>query len=161
MRGVSGSGKSTLANSLAEPSNIFSTDDFFVHEDDYIFDPSKLGEAHKWNQDRANEAMSKGITPIVIDNTNTQAWEAKAYVESADRHDYKLIIIKEPDSPIWKEILNIIKNGGDFEEVANELSRINKHDVPKEVILGMLQRYEPDITVDKIRDSKSPFDDKV
>ena len=57
MRGVSGSGKSTLANSLADPSNIFSTDDFFGHGDEYVknFDLSKKREAHQWNQDRVIE----------------------------------------------------------------------------------------------------------
>ena len=28
----------------------------------------------------AREAVEKGVSPIVIDNTNTQAWEMRAYV---------------------------------------------------------------------------------
>lgn len=28
----------------------------------------------------AKEAFEKGISPIIIDNTNTQAWEMKPYV---------------------------------------------------------------------------------
>ena len=28
----------------------------------------------------AREAIEKGTSPIVIDNTNTQAWEMRAYV---------------------------------------------------------------------------------
>ena len=59
------------------------------------FNPSKLGEAHQWNQDRVIEAMSKGINPIVVDNTHTQAWEAKPYVKAALKNGYE-VIIKEP-----------------------------------------------------------------
>ena len=159
MRGVSGSGKSTLANSLADPSNIFSTDDFFGHGDEYVknFNPSKLGEAHQWNQDRVIEAMSKGINPIVVDNTHTQAWEAKPYVKAALKNGYE-VIIKEPNSPMWKVVLDTIEKDGDLDSVAEKLSSLNKHGVPKEAIEKMLQRYEPNITVDKILDSKSPFD---
>uniref|UniRef100_A0A6I8Q7F6 NEDD4-binding protein 2-like 1 n=1 Tax=Xenopus tropicalis TaxID=8364 RepID=A0A6I8Q7F6_XENTR len=59
---------------------VFSTDEYFLMDDGtYLFDHEMLPEAHKWNQKRARKAMSKGKTPIIIDNTNIQAWEMKPY----------------------------------------------------------------------------------
>ena len=66
----------------------------------YNFDVKKLGEAHKWNQERAFVAMDAGKTPIVIDNTNLQAWEPKAYVLKAVDSGYT-VKVQEPDTP-WK-----------------------------------------------------------
>ena len=59
---------------------------------------------------------------------------------------------------MWKVVLDTIEKDGDLNSVAEKLSSLNKHGVPKEAIERMLQRYEPNITVDKILDSKSPFD---
>ncbi|KAG8538109.1 hypothetical protein GDO81_023285, partial [Engystomops pustulosus] len=59
---------------------VFSTDDYFLAEDgSYIYDPDLLQDAHKWNQKRARKAMSRGRTPIIIDNTNILAWHMKPY----------------------------------------------------------------------------------
>ena len=63
----------------------------------YQFDVSRLGEHHELNQKRgklvaiytitidclhriAKEAMHRGISPIIIDNTNTKCHEMKPYV---------------------------------------------------------------------------------
>ena len=101
-RGISGSGKSTLAKTLAPKENIFSTDDFFMVDGEYRFDPKKLGEYHKKNQQRVEEALKKGISPIVVDNTNTQGWEIKPYVELADKYGYG-VELKEPNTP-WNKL---------------------------------------------------------
>lgn len=47
----------------------------------YQYNVKKIQQAHAWNQDRAKKAMAKGVSPVVIDNTNLSAWEPKAYVE--------------------------------------------------------------------------------
>lgn len=69
---------------------MFSTDDFFKLGGDgsYRFDPSKLGAAHAWNLRRAVSAMESAIPVVVIDNTNTQAWEMRPYAEAALAHGY-------------------------------------------------------------------------
>jgi len=80
MRGVSGSGKSFKAKQLAgENGVICSADDFFVEKGkgEYAFDPNLLGEAHQQCQDRATQAVQQGLSPIIIDNTNTRLWEMK------------------------------------------------------------------------------------
>jgi predicted kinase len=138
-RGISGSGKSTLAKSLAPKENIFSTDDLFMVDGEYKFDPTKLGLYHKMNQERVEDAMIKGISPIVADNTNTQSWEIQPYVKLADKHGYK-VELKEPNTP-WK-----------FD--SKELARRNTHGVPEESIKKMIDRYQHNITVNDIRDYK-------
>jgi NEDD4-binding protein 2 len=79
LRGISGSGKSYLSKQIIKEHDgkgeIFSTDDYFMKDGKYVFDGKKLGIAHDWNQKRSFEAMKKGITPIIIDNTNTCKWE--------------------------------------------------------------------------------------
>ncbi|KAK5984223.1 hypothetical protein GCK32_022341, partial [Trichostrongylus colubriformis] len=51
MRGVPGSGKSYLANSLATNHGgvVYSTDDFFIRDGQYQFQPEKLEEYHRNN----------------------------------------------------------------------------------------------------------------
>ena len=81
MRGIPGSGKSTLARKLAPPENIFSTDDFFMVQGEYKFDPTKLGQYHGQNLDRFQNAIMNGVAPIVVDNTNIQKWEYSKYAD--------------------------------------------------------------------------------
>jgi adenylate kinase family enzyme len=58
MRGVPGSGKSTKAKQLAGIKGlIYSTDDFFMKNGDYVYDPSKIGEYHDRNLERTVKSM--------------------------------------------------------------------------------------------------------
>jgi len=145
MRGLPGSGKSHFAEQLGKDGIVLSTDDFWyeIGNGKYAFDRDRHGEAHLWNQKRAKEAIEKGISPIVIDNTNVSAYESKPYVETGLENGYS-VEIKEPDTP-WK-----------FD--VKELTKRNSHDVPEEVIQDMLYRYQenPDLTIDEILQSKSP-----
>jgi len=141
MRGLSGSGKSSLAQELGRDGIVLSTDDFFMAGGKYEYDPEGIGYAHDWNQDRALKAMQKGISPIVIDNTNVEAWEAKPYVYMAIQYGYK-VEIREPNTP-WK-----------FN--AEELAKRNTHGVPKDVIDKMITKWQPDITVGDILNAEKP-----
>jgi len=141
MRGISGSGKSTLARELGKGGVILSTDDFFMINGEYQFDRDFVSEAHFWNQNRAIQAMDKGVSPIVIDNTNVEAWEPKFYVEEAMKRGYR-VEIKESQTP-WR-----------FD--ANELARRNTHGVPLDVIQGMIDKWHPDMTVDDILNAEKP-----
>ncbi|XP_066286594.1 NEDD4-binding protein 2-like [Branchiostoma lanceolatum] len=145
LRGCPGSGKSTLAKKLkGNKGVILSTDDFFMKKDKYEFDPSQLGDAHAWNKDRAELAMKVGMTPVIIDNTNTERWEMKPYVILGVKYGY-MIEIREPSTP-WK-----FKVG--------ELSRRNSHGVAKETIKKMLDRYDKNVTVESIM--KGMTDQKI
>ncbi|NXU83107.1 N4BP2 protein, partial [Xiphorhynchus elegans] len=144
LRGVPGSGKSYLARNLLEDNPggiILSTDDYFYKHGQYHYDPNCLGEAHDWNRKRAKEAFERGISPIIIDNTNIQAWEMKPYVTLAQQFKYK-VMFREPDT-WWK-----------FKP--KELERRNIHGVSKEKIKRMLERYERCLTVRSILDSSVP-----
>lgn len=141
MRGISGSGKSSLANELGTGGVILATDDFFMESGKYEFDMSAIGYAHDWNIDRAAQAMKKGISPVVIDNTNVEAWQAKPYVLLAQKYGYKIEIV-EPNTP-WK-----------FN--AEELAKRNTHNVPRAAIDKMLEKWQPNISVEDVLKSKKP-----
>ncbi|KAM6150123.1 NEDD4-binding protein 2 [Erethizon dorsatum] len=144
LRGLPGSGKSFLARTLQEdnPSGvILSTDDYFYINGQYQFDVKYLGEAHEWNHNRAKEAFEKKISPIIIDNTNLQAWEMKPYVALSQKHKYK-VLFREPDT-WWK-----------FKP--KELARRNVHGISKEKITRMLEHYQHFVSVPIIMSSSVP-----
>jgi len=96
LRGLPGSGKSTFANViLQQPSNnpqeVLSADDFFVNNEGvYIFDSSKIKEAHNYCQFRCSERMRQGIARIVVANTFTQEWEMEEYYKMSERYNYRV-----------------------------------------------------------------------
>jgi tRNA nucleotidyltransferase/poly(A) polymerase/predicted kinase len=128
MRGLPGSGKSTLAKELIGNGEIFSTDDYFMHNGSYIYDKTQTGNAHSWNQWRVKKAMLKGVNPIVVDNTNITWDSVIPYVTLAKINGYS-VEYAEPNTE-WK--FNV-----------DELTRRNKHGVPKEVIQKMVDRWQP------------------
>jgi predicted kinase len=144
MRGLSGSGKSTLANQLGEEGVVVSTDDYFMENGEYKFDPDKLREAHAWAQNQIEEVMQRGISPIVADNTNVKAWEMKPIVQLALKYGYK-VEVREPTTP-WK-----------FDPV--ELAKRNKHGVPQEKIEEKIEEWDTDISLENILQSKMPWED--
>ncbi|XP_067889606.1 NEDD4-binding protein 2-like 1 [Heterodontus francisci] len=139
LRGLPGSGKSTLARNLKHQFRravILSTDDYFIRQDgSYLFEKYLLDEAHEWNHERAKSAMRQGKSPIIIDNTNIEAWEMTPYVKMARESGYE-VKFREPDTP-WKFDIR-------------KLTRINTHGVPRETIERMKERYERNITIDKV-----------
>ncbi|XP_061733284.1 NEDD4-binding protein 2-like 2 isoform X2 [Nerophis ophidion] len=139
MRGLPGSGKSTMARELLStgPSGlILSTDDYFEINDGY--DPGLLGAAHEWNQRRASNAMHDSRSPIIIDNTNLQAWEMKPY---ALQRGYRVDFC-EPNTS-WK-----------FDPF--ELEKRNKHGVTQKKIAKMLDRFFSPVSIDDVMSSQEP-----
>ncbi|KAK9962403.1 hypothetical protein ABG768_007772 [Culter alburnus] len=144
LRGVPGSGKSSLARELLStgPNGvILSTDDYFFQDNRYVFDSALLGDAHDWNQKRAEQVMLEGCSPVIIDNTNVKAWEMKPYVEMALKNGYRVDFF-EPDTP-WK-----------YDPA--ELEKRNKHGVPRETIAKMLDGFEWPMNVDIVMNSVVP-----
>ncbi|CDQ86635.1 unnamed protein product [Oncorhynchus mykiss] len=92
MRGAPGSGKSTLSRELLSTgSSGLSTEDYFSLEEGYPYDPSLLGAAHYWNQNRGwLIASCKRCSPVIIDKTNMQAWEMKPYVKLGLARGYSI-----------------------------------------------------------------------
>lgn len=148
MRGVSGSGKSTLARKLSEQNPgavIYSTDDFFMVNGEYRFDPKKLGQYHAENHRQADLAMAAGCPCVIIDNTNTAAWEMRPYVESAHAYGYA-VEIHMPEPVTFDELM------------ARQAQRADQNKaLPAEVVQRMLNRFEHNVTVETILASKRPF----
>jgi len=126
LRGVPGSGKSTFANVILQqpnnnPQEVLSADDFFVNNEGvYIFDGTKIKEAHNYCQFRCSERMRQEISRIVVANTFTQEWEMDIYYEMAKRYNYRVHSV-------------IIEN-----RHGNE----NIHGVPKDKLQIMKDRFQ-------------------
>jgi len=141
MRGVPGSGKSYKAAQLG--GLVLSTDDYFMKDGEYCFDGLEIVKAHIWNQARAAEALASSCPHVIIDNTNTQAWEAKPYVKLAMNLGYSIEFVESDTS--WAKD-------------AEECFRRNSHGVPLATIQWMLARFEPTLTVDGCLQSLAPWE---
>ena len=125
VRGISGSGKSTFAEEFLYPiSLIISTDDFFMINGEYQFDPNLLAENHVKclkSVESEMESPQQDICPnIVVHNTFTQAWEMEPYKELANKYGYNFYTI-------------IVEN-------RHKSSSI--HDVPEHIISKQRDRFE-------------------
>jgi predicted kinase len=126
LRGLPGSGKTTLAKVILQlPSNIdpevLSADDFFENNNgEYIFDATKLREAHNYCQFRCSERMRQQKAKIVVANTFTQEWEMDEYFKMAERYNYRVhtLIVEN-------------RHGGE-----------NVHGVPKDKLQQMKDRFQ-------------------
>ncbi|KAH8307016.1 hypothetical protein KR044_003196, partial [Drosophila immigrans] len=138
MRGAPGSGKTTLAKSLLQQTRLLelqpamqeficSSDDYFNTQRGYQFNPASLTDAHEWNKQRVAQKAAAGWSPIIVDNTNIMIWEMQPYVQLAVQHGYLLELL-EPQTAWCKS--------------ASKLAQRNVHQVPKENIQRMLDRYE-------------------
>jgi len=89
IRGIPGSGKSTLAKQLRDGFVLagisigwYEADMYFYQEDNYIFDRSKLSDAHKWCLESVQQSLiNHQIT--IVSNTFTTKEEVKPYLETA------------------------------------------------------------------------------
>ncbi|XP_068141799.1 uncharacterized protein [Drosophila tropicalis] len=157
MRGPPGCGKSTLADNLLRQSHlldkqsqhqqltakdfIFSSDDYFFNNRQvYQFNPNQLPDAHAWNRKRVQEKASNGWSPIIVDNTNIMIWEMQTYVQIAIQYGY-LIELLEPQTT-WSKS-------------ASKLAQKNIHQVPRENIQRMLERFEKTTVPELIRSIKN------
>ena len=122
IRGLPGSGKSTLAKSMLRK-NFLDTvhveaDMYFIdNTGKYVFDRTKLSEAHEWCLNYAQDAMQDGEN-VIVSNTFTTYAEMRPYVKLALAMDFKL------------EVLTCTGNYGSI------------HDVPQEAIDRMMDRWE-------------------
>lgn len=155
MRGIPGAGKSTLAKSIVGDGIIHSTDDLITGTGDYrgFFkrlidsgDFKDLSRMHSKNFANAFKSMKDGVSPVVIDNTNIKANEAKAYVVAALDMGFDEDNIK-------------IHDVGTRGLSAEELAESNTHGVPLDKIKTMMQSHKSvgALNVKKILDSKDMY----
>lgn len=123
MRGPSGSGKSTFALNFFRDPVICSADSYFIQPDGkYDYQREKIQEAHRQCWKSFQQALEDRSTPIVIDNTNTQKWECKRYIEEAQRQGYDVVIYR------MKPTVTFLER--------------NTHGVPPEIVQKMIDRME-------------------
>uniref|UniRef100_A0A1Q3F0Z1 Smr domain-containing protein n=1 Tax=Culex tarsalis TaxID=7177 RepID=A0A1Q3F0Z1_CULTA len=135
MRGPPGSGKSHLSRALVDKTlgnsdyrnHVFGADDYFLVNGVYRYQPDRLDEAHRFNQNNVRAKAIAGWSPIIVDNTNMKHWEMHAYVEIAADHGY-LVRVLEPVTH-WRKS-------------ARALAARNVHGVPEAKIKTMLLNYE-------------------
>jgi predicted kinase len=100
---------------------VLSADDFFIDSNgEYVFDSSKIKEAHNQCQFRCSERMRQQKSKIVVANTFTQEWEMDIYYEMGERYNYRVhsVIVEN-------------RHGGE-----------NVHNVPPEKIKQMEDRFQ-------------------
>lgn len=146
VRGIPGSGKTFTAKQIAGTEGlIFSTDNFFIKDGKYEFKPNLIGKAHEWNYDCAEQAMKEKRPLVIIDNTNTTAWEMKKYVLAGRKYGYE-VTIQEPTSSWWQEFQESRKDP----KWADFFAKKNTHGVPKDTIVKMINRWE-DVKLENIK----------
>jgi predicted kinase len=123
LRGLPGSGKSFLASQLLSSFGgvVCSADDFFFSEDKgYVFDPSKLSNAHEFCKGMFSASIECGVGTVIVDNTNTQKKEFEFYKTYAEDHGYMVICL-------------IVENHHNGSSI---------HNVPSNTIDKMRQRFQ-------------------
>ena len=68
IRGSPGCGKTTYAKIIYPNYEYISSDDYFIVNGEYIFDPLKLGEAHKWCITKAIKLLKLNKNVVVTNN---------------------------------------------------------------------------------------------
>lgn len=126
LSGVSGSGKSTFANKCMAnwvwSVETVSADDYFITTDGvYEFNPMHLGEAHAQCMRRFIDALERGTSLVLVDNTNTTELEIAPYYAVAKAFGYTVLLIT-------------------MECHAEIAAKRNTHDVPLTGITAMGER---------------------
>lgn len=125
MRGLPGSGKSTLLEKISEhhQMSVHSTDSYHIEDGIYLFQPSRLGEFHKKNQQAFRTSIESKEKLVVCDNTNLRHWEYEPYLTAARGAGYRTLIVMVKADP-------------------EEAAKRNLHGVPEEKVQEMYQRME-------------------
>ena len=146
--GLPGSGKSSLAEKLKKEHldnglscEVFTTDDFFMLNNEYKFTFNYLSAAHEWNFGNFAKAMLNGMNVLIVANCNLNAWTLYKYVELAIKNDYDYELVEPKTS--WRNNVE-------------ECAKRNTHGVPLATIERMHNKRES--VKDMEKDLKNKFD---
>lgn len=127
IRGIPGSGKSTLAKQLMNghlgvPLTHLEADMYFYNDmHQYVFDATKLSNAHNWCMTETNNTLNKN-RGVIVSNTFTTLKELRPYFDIAKSHG------------IVPSVIMCQNNYGSI------------HNVPDEAIQRMKTRFQHDIS---------------
>lgn len=137
-RAVPGSGKTTITNCIVnELKNnnlniaIHSTDEYFMVENRYVFDISKLYEYHQININEFKKSIVNNIDIIICDNTNIAPWQTEEYTKIARANDYQIIFITLDPRELEKHV--------ESQKVTPE--KPDAHGVEEDVLKNMINEY--------------------
>ena len=121
LRGIPGCGKTTVAEKLSEQLNgvHVEADMYFSRNGEYIFDPSKLKQAHEWCFSTFKQYIDTSCENIIVSNTSTMYWEFERYKQHAEENGYMVHVL----------ICENYHNGE------------NEHKVPIDKIVAMKNRF--------------------
>jgi predicted kinase len=101
------------------------------------------------------QAMQRGVSPVVVDNTNVKRRDFMPYIDMAKQYQY-MYCIEESQSPWWAEIRELLtdqqSNEKEIGKWAHKLAEgfthdgaviKNVHSVPEASILKMLMSFQP------------------
>lgn len=176
MRGLPGSGKSYKVRTLiarygGDDDHIFSADKYFEHvaEREFIkrygrkpndkelqagykkaWNPRSLGVAHRYCFEEFQKAVDLGITPVIVDNTNTTRSQFERYFKYAEDNEYR-VRIEEPESPWWKEAREDlgntkIKYSKKLQQLKKDLLKHGAHNVPADTIENLIDNVWQNIS---------------
>jgi predicted kinase len=100
----------------------FEADMFFERNGSYVFDGSRIKEAHAWCRQSAKQALDEGKR-VVVSNTFTRLVEMEPYLSMAKK-------------------VRVIEATGRWQ---------NTHDVPQETLQSMATRWETLPTGNRLR----------
>lgn len=92
---------------------------FFEADGDYIFNRDGLADAHRWCQNKTEEAMKANDGDIVVSNTFVRRWELSTYLNLAEKYGFTV---------------HVRTMTGNYKSV---------HDVPESTIQMMKENFQP------------------
>src|SRR5690606_12985380 len=103
MRGIPGSGKNWYIENTVLPefpdASVCSADDYHMINGVYNWKPDRMGFAHTSCREKFFEALRKGVSCVVVNNTNTTQKEMRVYYETAKESGYKVVFVRMVISP--------------------------------------------------------------
>ncbi len=152
-RAVPGSGKTTITNCIVDKMkqnnvdvSVYSTDEYFMVKNQYIFEIDKLYEYHQKNLLAFTKSIEKKTDVIICDNTNIAPWQVEPYTKLARENNYQIIYITLDPRELIKHV----------ESQKVTLDKPDAHKVNEDLLRNMIKEYYIyDDLLDFLQNSKS------